>query len=326
MITELQKKTAQAIVRIFETGKPLGDYGAVTVIKGDTGHLSYGCSQASLASGNLGMLIGAYCQAAGAQYADQLVHYLTPLKHKDTTLDNNAALKSVLKAAGNDLVMRRVQNDFFDQKFWRPSVTTAEAMEVRSALGTLVIYDSMIHGSFALISDRTTKKHGSPLMIGEQEWIDHYIDERREWLKNHSNKLLRNTVYRANALNLLSAMERWELDLPITVRGVKITENMLADAPPQPLATPLQKEAIHRTLKLASPVMRGDDVKDLQARLNRYWQGQDAVRTDISRLSEDGVFGQKTGDVLRAFQSANNLKPDGICGSMTWAELDKYRA
>ena len=31
MLTELQKKTSQAIVNIFETGRPLGDYGRVTV-------------------------------------------------------------------------------------------------------------------------------------------------------------------------------------------------------------------------------------------------------------------------------------------------------
>ena len=41
-VTALQKKTAQAIVNIFETGRVLGDYGAVAVIAGDTGRLSYG--------------------------------------------------------------------------------------------------------------------------------------------------------------------------------------------------------------------------------------------------------------------------------------------
>ena len=40
MLTPTQKKSAQAIVNIFETGFVLGDYGNVTVIPGDTGHLA----------------------------------------------------------------------------------------------------------------------------------------------------------------------------------------------------------------------------------------------------------------------------------------------
>jgi len=53
MLTTLQKKTSQAIVNIFESGRPLGDYGCVTVIKDDTAHLTYGRSQTTLAGGDL---------------------------------------------------------------------------------------------------------------------------------------------------------------------------------------------------------------------------------------------------------------------------------
>lgn len=41
MLTEKQKKAAQAIVNIFETGKVEGDYGKVTLLSGDPGHLTY---------------------------------------------------------------------------------------------------------------------------------------------------------------------------------------------------------------------------------------------------------------------------------------------
>jgi chitosanase len=51
MLNDLQKRTGKAIVNIFETGHPLGIYGKVTLIKGDTGHLTYGCSQTTLAAG-----------------------------------------------------------------------------------------------------------------------------------------------------------------------------------------------------------------------------------------------------------------------------------
>ena len=53
MLTELQKRAAQAIINVFETGDAQGDYGKVTLMKGDPGHLTYGRSQTTLSSGNL---------------------------------------------------------------------------------------------------------------------------------------------------------------------------------------------------------------------------------------------------------------------------------
>ena len=60
MLTELQKKAAQAIVNIFETGRAEGEYGKVTLLPGDPGHLTYGKSQTTLTRGNLFLLIKAF--------------------------------------------------------------------------------------------------------------------------------------------------------------------------------------------------------------------------------------------------------------------------
>jgi len=56
---------AQAIVNIFETGTALGEYGKVTVIPGDTGHLTFGRSQTTLGSGNLHLLLERYYSSGG---------------------------------------------------------------------------------------------------------------------------------------------------------------------------------------------------------------------------------------------------------------------
>ena len=53
MMTATQRRTAEAIVNIFETSEVRGNYGSVTVIPEDTGHLTFGRSQTTLASGNL---------------------------------------------------------------------------------------------------------------------------------------------------------------------------------------------------------------------------------------------------------------------------------
>jgi N-acetylmuramoyl-L-alanine amidase len=67
-----------------------------------------------------------------------------------------------------------------------------------------------------------------------------------------------------------------------------------------------------RVLYLRRPMLRGDDVLDLQARLNAL--GFHAGR-------EDGILGDNTRQALAAFQRDAGLPPDGICGSTTVAAL-----
>lgn len=71
-----------------------------------------------------------------------------------------------------------------------------------------------------------------------------------------------------------------------------------------------------RTLYLRRPSMRGDDVRDLQTRLNAL--GFDAGK-------EDGIFGFETHDALREFQGNVGLPADGYAGHETFAELDRLR-
>jgi N-acetylmuramoyl-L-alanine amidase len=67
-----------------------------------------------------------------------------------------------------------------------------------------------------------------------------------------------------------------------------------------------------RLLYVRRPMQRGDDVLDLQGRLNAL--GFHAGR-------EDGIFGDATRQALAAFQRDAGLAPDGICGSTTVAAL-----
>jgi len=76
MITDLNKLSIQAIVNVFETGRAHGDYGKVTLLSGDSGHLTYGRSQTTLASGNLFLLVQAYSEAESAQFGDALSAFL----------------------------------------------------------------------------------------------------------------------------------------------------------------------------------------------------------------------------------------------------------
>ncbi len=201
MLTKLQKKTAQAIVNIFETGRPLGDYGSVTVISGDTGHLTYGRSQTTLASGNLALLLHAYCEAGGT-LSEALRPYLTAFDRRDIKLDNNGKVKALLRQAGDDPVMQRIQDEFFDRIYWTPALKSAENLGAGEPLTVAVIYDSRIHGSYERIRNTTNDQYGTVQDIGEVRWTESYISTRYNWLANHSNKLLNKTLYRGSCKSL----------------------------------------------------------------------------------------------------------------------------
>ena len=91
MLTELQKKAAQSIINIFETGRVLGDYASVVSAAGDLGGLTYGKSQTTLNSGNLYLLIKAYTEAVEAMFADDLIPYLPRLRDRDSRLNRDTA-------------------------------------------------------------------------------------------------------------------------------------------------------------------------------------------------------------------------------------------
>ena len=105
MITELQKKSAQAIVNVFETSLPQRDYSKVTLLRNDSGHLTYGRSQTTLASGNLFLLIKAHCDAPDAEFGEELSAYLGRLEDIDLSLDRDMTLRPVLREAGGDAVI-----------------------------------------------------------------------------------------------------------------------------------------------------------------------------------------------------------------------------
>ncbi len=306
-LTELQKKTAQAIVNIFETGTPEGSYSKVTLLVGDPGHLTYGRSQTTLASGNLYLLIKAYCESAAALEAASLQPYLDRLAIRDYTLDDDASFRRILRDAGEDPVMHTTQDRFFDRVYWAPSLASARNEGLYSGLATAITYDSRIHGSWGLIRDKTNTTFGSVKKLGEKSWSARYVEVRREWLANHPNRLLRKTVYRMETFGRLVQEEKWNLDLPLGVRGVVIHRESLMGEPTRVSAESGQE----RLIRLQTPYLIGDDVRAIQEALN------------VSGISgpTDGIYGPMTEARVRQFQVRQGLKPDGLVGPATRAAL-----
>jgi chitosanase len=314
MLTEAQKRTAQAIVNIFETGRANGDYAAVTVIPGDPGHLTYGRSQTTLASGNLFLLISDYCGSAGSEFADALSVFLDRLRARDFSLDRDRTLQQLLRAAGEDPVMQDIQDQFFDRVYWTPAMEKASAAGIGLPLGVAVVYDSTVHGSWdtgANIKKRTINRFGDVAQLSEKTWIGRYVETRKDWLANHPTiPILRKTTYRMVAFEALIAADNWDLTLPFAVRGVTLDNSLLAGAS---MRVSAQDEESDRLLLLQRPFLRGPDVRSFQQAL--------VARGLMQAAEADGVFGPTTDAVIREFQRSQGLKVDGIVGPATRAAL-----
>ncbi len=307
-VTLLQKHAAQAIINIFETGTPRGDYAMVTLLPGDSGHLTYGRAQTTLGSGNLHLLVKAYCAAQDAAFADALEPFLGRLEAIDTSLDNDQLLRPLLARAGHDPVMQDTQDAFFDRLYWVPSTMAAQRLGLGDPLAMAVVYDSKVHGSWPRIRDRVIDAHGLPAQIGLRRWVELYVAARRAWLGGHSNQLLRRTVYRMDALAGLMDAGNWSLALPFTVRGQVVSADILGGRDLRVTA----EDPAQRALRLTTPPMFGPDVEALQRALaERGWA-----------INIDGVFDDGTRRCVIQFQDENGLVADGIAGPATFSALD----
>lgn len=308
MLTSTQKRTTEAIINLFETSAVLGDYSRVTLIAGDTGHLTFGRSQTTLGSGNLHKLLQRYCANGGARFGVRIAPSLPRLAAGDISLDRDLKLHNLLRASADDLVMRDTQDAFFDECYWQPASRGAGQLGITSPLGVAVTYDSFVHGSWKAMRDRTIQQIGNVTTAGERPWISTYVSIRRAWLAGHTRADLRATVYRMDAFQRLIDQGFWGLELPLVVRGKEISTASLSSMPPGCYAGP---QPGTRVLTVTSPMQRGLDVRLVQLGLSD--RGYDILA--------DGVFGQTSARIVREFQAASGLPTTGVVDAQLIAQL-----
>jgi len=307
-LTATQASAAKAIVNLFETGSVLGDYSAVAVLAGDTGHLTYGRSQTTLGSGNLALLAERYCAQPGARLAARLAPWLPKLRARDSALDRDLQLQNLLRASGDDPIMRDVQDHFFDDTYWGPAVRAATKLGITLPLGVAIVYDSWVHGSWGAMRDQTNQ--GGTVQGGERDWLQRYVNNRCAWLAGHSNPLLRKTVYRMESFQRLIDQGFWGLQMPIVVRGQEISLATLTGLPPGCYDGP---QPGTRALAVQSPFARGLDVRLMQLGLSLGMASCD--------IRADGVFGSTTAKWVSQYQKSRNLPPTGVADPALVAEL-----
>lgn len=309
-ISFLQEATIKAIVNVFETSLVRGDYANITLIKGDSGGLTYGRSQTTLNAGGLSSLLNEYCSDATRPLFSELSKFLPQVDARDNVLNSDLYFHNLLRSAADYPVMREVQDRFFDRFYWLPALAAATRIGVQTALGLAIIYDSYLHGSLELIERRTNREAGLLKDVGEHRWTTKYVALRHQWLAGHPRSDLHATVYRTEALRSLIENELWDLPLPLVVRGAEISAASLNSPLRRVFDGPPVKS---RDLVLGASAMAGMDVRQVQVRLSAH-------DFDLS-VKADGIFGQSTMRAVQKVQLNQQCPQTGIVDRSLFEKL-----
>ena len=289
--TKKQKAAVKAIVSCHETGKAVGNYSALVVLPDDAG-ITYGCHQATHKAGSLYAVVKQYCGTSTSENAEILRKYLPELKDpaKRHKLAKDAVLKRVLKKAGGEREMQIAQDKVFENIYFKPALRAVIDSNWKHALSLAVVYDSFIHGSWARLRDKVKGKN-------EKEWIAEYVAVRRKWLSSSKRPILRKTVYRMATFEKLMKEGNWELELPITAHGVKITQahldvwiNAMPEADEAFKETPVRQTKVKKSPP--APVVEASEPTALEVLTQE--PAVSPVEQEVEQIKAEPLSGWKT--------------------------------
>ncbi|HWN09691.1 MAG TPA: chitosanase [Pyrinomonadaceae bacterium] len=220
-----QKRLIERIINVFETGTPAGDYSNISIYHDgphDIRQITYGRSQTT-EYGNLRRLVHDYVSAGGL-FSQQLQPYAELVG--STPLTDDANFKNLLRNAGKqDSLMRKVQDRFFDEIYFRPAMKWADQNKFTLPLSALVIYDSFIHSGSILWVIRNKFPESPPASNGnEKAWISAYVNARNNWLASHSRPVVRGTTYRTKCFKRELQRGNWDLSqVPVNANGTQVS-------------------------------------------------------------------------------------------------------
>lgn len=225
--TEFERLKAMAIVNIFETSRPFGEYAALAVLNDGAG-ISYGISQFTHRSGSLYAVVRHYLENSGRVGRTILIDNLTLLRSPSVnailTAAANSRLKNALRAAAVTREMRASQHAVAFQRYLRPAIEVCGGSGFVQPLSLAVVYDSINHGSWEMVRNRVRlDRRRVPAESFEKRWITEYVKKRHEWLRGVPR--LKVTSYRTAFFLAQIIAGNWRLDLPVTVHGFSLSMN-----------------------------------------------------------------------------------------------------
>src|SRR5688572_22721524 len=223
---------AMAIVNIFETGKPFGDFAACVVLNDGAG-ISYGTNQFTHRSGSLADVVERYLELDGTVGRVVFEGALSYLRRSEPAIVRSLArderLKEALRAAALTSEMRLAQVEIAFERYLKPAVVECTRLGFVLPLSLAVVYDGKVHGSYDRFRDNVRVPLGVPsekrtaqavTHTVEKAWMTDYVRQRDRWLR--SVPRLRTTSYRTKFFLDQIKVGRWKLELPLNVHGLRL--------------------------------------------------------------------------------------------------------
>ncbi len=221
--TETDKLKTLAIIRIFETSRPFGDYAACVVLNDGAG-VSYGICQFTHRSGSLAAVVEKYLANGGSSGAATLAASVAALK--DTSppslrqIAANHLFRNALRAAAATREMREAQQAIAFERYLAPAIALCVKCRFVEPLSLAVLCDSLVHGSFYRVARGVQAD-----LRDERAWITAYVRRRHLWLASFPR--LKMTRYRTRFFLDQIAISNWDLKLPVMVHDVRLMPEMV---------------------------------------------------------------------------------------------------
>ena len=168
--------------------------------------------------GNLGKLLNVYSLLNG-EYKEQFAPFL-PKIGKGTLANSNTFITLLKEAAQNDPFFCECQEFAYRALYMMPAFRKCEQMGIKTALGVLVVVDSVLHGSLETVAAMFA--YPRPSRGGdEKEYIAQYVNKRRSWWEKHDNNP-NGTTYRMDCMIQNIKNDNWDLSKPFVANGVTI--------------------------------------------------------------------------------------------------------
>lgn len=211
------------VINMMEMGTPNLKYDDITILPdGPNGRrqitLSVGFTEYG---GNLKKVVETYIKMDG-KYADDFKKYVDKIG-KTSLVNDKEFINLLKKASKEDQIMKDAQDKVYEDVYIRPAINWAKSRGFTHPLSFLVVIDSFLQSGqvFAFLRNRFPEK--TPVDGGdEKDWITAYVETRHNWLKNHSNRAVRNSSYRTKDYLKMISNNNWDLKDPVKANGVDI--------------------------------------------------------------------------------------------------------
>jgi chitosanase len=172
--------------------------------------------------GNLKKLLTSYVEKGG-RFKSSFESYLPSVGVKPLVSDDKFV--GLLKESASDPLMQMCQESAYESMYIEPAYKFCSSNGFETNLSKLVICDSYLHSGSILSLLRNKFSESVPAKGGDEKvWTKSYCEARKNWLANHSNKILNKTVYRMDFMLDLINKGDWDLtQSPLNANGVKIT-------------------------------------------------------------------------------------------------------